>query len=55
MTRAGSKNLEKQIYSRLLMLQATRNSKDMKIMALSTFEGYFLGKLVYISRLWAFF
>jgi len=35
MTRAMSKRLENQIYSRLLMLQATTsgNSKDMKIMA----------------------
>jgi len=31
--------LENQIYSRLLMLQATGNLKDMKIMAWSTFEG----------------
>jgi len=41
MTRARSKRLENQIYSRLLKLQATAsgNSKDMKIMAWSTFEG----------------
>jgi len=41
MTGTRSKKLENQIYSRLLMLQPTvsGNSKDMKIMALSTFEG----------------
>ena len=41
MTRERSKRLENQIYSRLLILQATAsgNSKDMKIMAWSTFEG----------------
>jgi len=41
MTRARSKRLENHIYSRFLILQATarRNSKDMKIMAWSTFEG----------------
>jgi len=39
MTRVGSKRFEDQIYSRLLLIiQATRNSKDMKIMAWSTFE-----------------
>jgi len=38
MIRARSKRLEDQIYSRLLMLQAIKNSKDMKIMAWSTFE-----------------
>jgi len=41
MIRARSKRLENQIYSRLLMLQATAsgNSKDMNIVAWSTFEG----------------
>jgi len=41
MTRVRSKILENQIYSRLLMLQeiASGNSKNMKIMAWSTFEG----------------
>jgi len=39
MTSARSKILEYQIYSRLLMLQEIKNSKDMKIMAWSTFEG----------------
>jgi len=45
MTRARSKRLENQIYSRLLILQPTAsgNSKDMKIMAWSTFEGWLLG------------
>jgi len=38
MTRARNKKLEKQIYSRLMMLQATRNSNDMKIMFQNTFE-----------------
>jgi len=39
MTRARSKKLEDQIYSRLLMLQEIENPKDMKTMAWSTFEG----------------
>jgi len=41
MTKARSKSLENQIYSRLLMLQVTTsgNSMEMKIMAWSTFEG----------------
>jgi len=41
MTRTRSKRLKNQIYSRLLILQATAsgNSKDMKIMTSSTFEG----------------
>jgi len=39
MTKIRSKRLDNQIYSRLLMLQAIENSKDMKIMAWSTFEG----------------
>jgi len=41
MTRAKSKRLENHVYSKLLILQATasENSKDMKIMAWSTFEG----------------
>jgi len=34
-----SKKLEDQIYSRVMMLQAFENSKDIKIMAWSTFEG----------------
>ena len=55
MKRARSKRLEDQIYSRLLMLQAIGNSKDMKIMAWSTFEGQFLGKLIYVFKLWVFF
>jgi len=38
MTRARSKKWEDQIYSRLLMLQATGNSKVLKIMVWSTFE-----------------
>jgi len=38
-TRARSKILEEQIYSSLIMVQATGNSKDMKIMPSSTFEG----------------
>jgi len=39
MTRAKNKRLEEQIYSKLLMLQATGHSKNMKIIAQSTFEG----------------
>jgi len=41
MTRARSKRLKNHIYLRLLILQATAsgNSKDMKIMGWSTFEG----------------
>jgi len=41
MTKARSKRLENQIYSRLFMLQATASgdSKDIKIMAWNTFEG----------------
>jgi len=38
MTRARSKRLKDQNYSKLLMLQAIWNSKNMKIMARSTFE-----------------
>jgi len=51
MTRARSKRWEDQIYSSLLMLQAFENLKDMKIMAWNTFEGYFLGKLIYVFGL----
>jgi len=39
MTKTMSKRLEDQIYSRLLMLQTIGNSKDMKIMTWSIFEG----------------
>ena len=39
MRRVRSKRLKDQNYSRLLMLQAIWNSKNMKIMAWSTFEG----------------
>jgi len=39
MTRASKKGLKEQMYSRLLMLKVTENSKDMKIMATRTFEG----------------
>jgi len=44
MTKVTSKRLEDQICSRFFMLQATGNSKDMKIMAWSTFEGYELDR-----------
>jgi len=37
MTRVRNKRLKDQNYSRLLMLQAIWNSKNMKIMAWSTF------------------
>jgi len=55
MTRIRSKRLEEQIYSKLMILQATKNLKDTKIMVWSTFEEYFLEKLVYVFGLWTFF
>jgi len=39
MTKTKSKRWEDQNYSKLLMLQVIWNSKDMQIMAWSTFQG----------------